>query len=96
MDEYAPLEGLRKLGPWEVMSIPDAQRQLMPLARRIAESRDDIALVDTEDRIIALVINPSVLEDLEDELAATRAELRKLRGERGIPHEEVLKEMRRD
>ncbi|WP_052849884.1 hypothetical protein [Streptomyces avicenniae] len=94
MDDYAPLEGLRKLGPWDVMSIPDAQRQLGAVARRISESRDDIALTDAEDRIVALIINPAVLEDLEDDLALARSELRKLRGEEGVPHEDVLRETR--
>ncbi|UCM88267.1 type II toxin-antitoxin system prevent-host-death family antitoxin [Streptomyces marincola] len=94
MGDHTLLEGLRKLGPWGVMSIPDAQRQLEPLARRVAASREDIALTDAEDTIIALVVSPAALEDLEDELAATRAELRKLRGEAGVPHEEVVRDLR--
>ncbi|WP_052850376.1 hypothetical protein [Streptomyces avicenniae] len=94
MDDYAPLEGLRKLGPWDVMSIPDAQRQLGAVARRIAESRDDIALTDGEDRIVALIINPEVLEDLKAELAFARNEIDRRDGKEPLDGEEVVARLR--
>ncbi|WP_059006349.1 hypothetical protein [Streptomyces specialis] len=94
MDDYAPLEGLHKLGPWDAIPISSAGKQLNVLARRVADSRDDIALTDEDGKIVALVISPAVLEDLEDELAITRAELRTLKGEEGIPHEDVVREIR--
>jgi PHD/YefM family antitoxin component YafN of YafNO toxin-antitoxin module len=88
------LEGLHKLGPWDAIPIPVAGEQLNALARRVADSREEIALTDEDEKIVALMISPAVLEDLEDELAITRAELRTLKGEEGFPHEDVVREIR--
>ncbi|MDT0446800.1 type II toxin-antitoxin system prevent-host-death family antitoxin [Streptomyces johnsoniae] len=95
MSEYAPLRGLTRLGPWDAIPVSAAGEQLAVLARRVADSREEIALTDEEGTIVAVVISPSKLEDLEDDLAVARNEIDRRDGKEPIPHEELVARLRR-
>ncbi len=51
------------------MTIGEAAPRLEELVRRVAGSRERIALTD-EGRVVALLVAPRVVEDLENALAA--------------------------
>ncbi|MFR9725803.1 hypothetical protein ACL02R_20915 [Streptomyces sp. MS19] len=93
MDAYTPLSGLKKLGPWNAMPITCADGQMNVLARRVEESRERIALVDGDDRIVAVVVCLPELEDLEDDLAIARNTVARLEGKEPTPHEEFMKQL---
>ncbi|MDT0441426.1 hypothetical protein [Streptomyces johnsoniae] len=95
MDDYAPLEGLHKLGPWDAIPISAADGQLRVLARRVADSREEIALTDENGKIVAVVMSVAKLEDLEDDLAIARNEIDRRDGKEPISHEELVAKLRR-
>lgn len=70
--------------------IDEAGPQLDELVRRVARSRETIALTDQGD-VAALLVSPRVIEDLEDSLAVSDYLRRKAEGTlgTGIPHEDV-------
>lgn len=72
------------------IAISAARSQLGDLVRRAAHGHETIALTD-HGHVAALLVSPTVLEDLEDALALAEYELKKQRGtvEPAIPHEEV-------
>ncbi|WP_190232997.1 hypothetical protein [Streptomyces avicenniae] len=94
MDEYTPLRGLVRLGPWDAMPIPDAGEQLQAVARRVADSREEIALTDSDGRIVAVVISLPKLEDLEENLSLARNEIDRRDGKELTSHEDFMKELR--
>ncbi|UCM86937.1 hypothetical protein [Streptomyces marincola] len=96
MSDYAPLRGLVKLGPWDAIPLSAAGEQLAVLARRVADSREEIALTDEDGAIVAVVISPSKLEDLEEELALTRNEIDRRDGKEPISHEDLVAKLRSD
>jgi hypothetical protein len=93
VDDYAPLEGLRKIGPWDAIPISAAGEQLAVVARRVADSREEIALTDEEGNIVAVVISPAKLEDLEDDLAIAQNAVARSEGRAPTPHEDFMKEL---
>jgi PHD/YefM family antitoxin component YafN of YafNO toxin-antitoxin module len=70
--------------------IDEAGPQLDELVRRVAHSRETIALTD-HGHVAALLVSPQVIEDLEDSLAVSDHQRRKAEGTlgAGIPHEDV-------
>ncbi|XUL90378.1 type II toxin-antitoxin system Phd/YefM family antitoxin [Streptomyces galilaeus] len=72
------------------ISITAAQAQLGHLVRLVAHNRESIALTD-RGHVVALLVSPHVMEDLEDDLAIADYRRRRAEGtlEEGIPHEEV-------
>ena len=51
------------------MTIDEAAPRLEELVRRVADSREPIALTD-EGRVVALLVAPQVIKELENALAA--------------------------
>ncbi|MEW2403338.1 type II toxin-antitoxin system Phd/YefM family antitoxin [Streptomyces sp. NPDC046862] len=72
------------------ISISAARSQLDDLVRRASHDRETIALTD-HGHVVALLVSPQVIEDLEDALAVADYRRRKAEGtlEQGIPHDEV-------
>ncbi|MDT0609989.1 type II toxin-antitoxin system prevent-host-death family antitoxin [Streptomyces lancefieldiae] len=72
------------------MTISESASRLEELVRRVADSRELIALTD-EGRVTALLVAPQVIEDLEDSVAVAGYRRRKAEGTltEGIPHAEV-------
>ncbi|MEV6834921.1 type II toxin-antitoxin system Phd/YefM family antitoxin [Streptomyces sp. NPDC051133] len=72
------------------IALSAARSQLDDLVRRAAHGRETIALTD-RGHVVALLVSPQVMEDLEDALAVAEYQWRKAAGtlEPGIPHEEV-------
>jgi prevent-host-death family protein len=72
------------------VAISAARSQLGDLVRRAAHGHETIALTD-HGHVAALLVSPTVIEDLEDALAVAEYELKKQRGasEPAIPHDEV-------
>ncbi|WP_159029949.1 hypothetical protein [Streptomyces marincola] len=94
MIDDAPLRGLVKLGSWDAIPLSAAGEQLAVLARRVADSREEIALTDEDGAIVAVVISPSKLADLEEQLALTRNEIDRRDGKEPIPYEDLLATLR--
>ncbi|MFR9721870.1 hypothetical protein ACL02R_00690 [Streptomyces sp. MS19] len=94
MDDYAPLKGLKKLGPWQAVPISAADGQMAVLARRVEGSGERIALVDEDDRIVAVVVSLPELEDLEDHLAVAQNELDRRDGKGSISGEEMIAKLK--
>ncbi|MBK6017810.1 type II toxin-antitoxin system Phd/YefM family antitoxin [Streptomyces sp. MBT53] len=72
------------------MSVTEAASELGDLVRLVAHNRESIAL--TEDgHVVALLVSPQVMEDLEDALAVSDHQRRKADGTlgAGIPMAEV-------
>ncbi|MEW2134446.1 type II toxin-antitoxin system Phd/YefM family antitoxin [Streptomyces sp. NPDC005435] len=72
------------------ITIGDAAARLDELVRLVAHNREPIALTD-QGHVVALLVSPRVLEDLEDDLAVADYQRRKAEGTLapGIPHAEV-------
>ncbi|MET9967682.1 type II toxin-antitoxin system prevent-host-death family antitoxin [Streptomyces sp. NPDC006356] len=70
--------------------VSEAGPELEDLVRRASRGRETIALTD-HDQVVALLVSPQVIEDLEDSLAVADYRRRKAEGTlgEGIPHEEV-------
>lgn len=93
MSEYVPLQGVTRIGPWDAIPLSAVDGQVDALARRVADSGEEIALTDEEGNIVAVVISPSKLEDLEDDLAIAQNSVDRLQGRPPTPHEDFLKEL---
>ncbi|MEV2192860.1 type II toxin-antitoxin system Phd/YefM family antitoxin [Streptomyces phaeochromogenes] len=76
------------------IAISAAGSQLDDLVRRVAQSRETIALTD-HGHVAALLVSPQVVEDLEDALAVADYQRRKAEGTLGpdIPMEEVRRRL---
>ncbi|ANS65776.1 hypothetical protein SLINC_3552 [Streptomyces lincolnensis] len=72
------------------VSISTARSQLDDLVRRVADGGETIGLT-AEGHVVALLVPPQVVEDLEDDLAVADYRRRKAEGVlgEGVPHEEV-------
>ncbi|MFJ6900157.1 type II toxin-antitoxin system prevent-host-death family antitoxin [Streptomyces hokutonensis] len=70
--------------------VGEAAAQLDDLVHRVARNREPIALTD-DGNVVALLVSPQAIEDLEDSLAVADYRRRKAEGtlEPGIPHNEV-------
>ncbi|MDV9169119.1 type II toxin-antitoxin system Phd/YefM family antitoxin [Streptomyces sp. W16] len=70
--------------------VGEAAAQFDDLVHRVARNREPIALTDGGN-VVALLVSPQAIEDLEDSLAVADYQRRKAEGtlEPGIPHDEV-------
>lgn len=70
--------------------VGEAGPELEDLVRRASHGRETIALTD-QGQVVALLVSPQVIEDLEDALAVADYRRRKAEGtlSEGIPHEQV-------
>jgi antitoxin (DNA-binding transcriptional repressor) of toxin-antitoxin stability system len=70
--------------------VSEAGSELNDLVRRASHGREAIALTD-HGQVVALLVAPQVIEDLEDAWAVADYRRRKAEGTlgAGIPHEEV-------
>ncbi|MEY9991943.1 antitoxin (DNA-binding transcriptional repressor) of toxin-antitoxin stability system [Streptomyces sp. V4I8] len=82
--------GLWNLLDMTKIPVSEAGSELEDLVRRASHGRETIALTD-HGQVVALLVPPQVIEDLEDALAVADYRRRKAEGTlgEGIPHEEV-------
>lgn len=74
------------------IGLKEARTRIGNLVRRVAISRERIAITD-HGQVAAVLINPQELADLEDSLALAHYELEKATGTlETVPHDQVVSE----